>query len=106
VTLRQCKRSAQQAWAFEPDGAISAGGKCLGTAGGKTAPGTQLRLGTCRRGAASQVWQLSGGPLGVQLLSPAAGLCLADPGDRTKAGTLLVLGPCVAGDAGTSWRVS
>ncbi len=106
VTLRRCKRSAQQAWTIEPDGAISSAGKCLGTAGGRTAPGTQLRLERCVRGAASQVWQLSGGPVGVQVVSPVAGLCLADPGDGAKAGTQLVIDPCVAGDPGISWRVS
>jgi GH25 family lysozyme M1 (1,4-beta-N-acetylmuramidase) len=106
VTLRQCKQSAQQNWTIEPDGAISVVGRCLGTAGGKTAPSTQVRLVRCIKGAATQVWQLSGGPIGLQLVLPAAGLCLADPGDSTKAGTELVIGPCVAGDAGISWRVS
>jgi hypothetical protein len=106
VTLRQCQRSAQQNWTIEPDGAISVVGRCLGTAGGKTAPSTQVRLVRCIKGAATQVWQLSGGPIGLQLLLPAAGLCLADSGDSTKAGAELVIGPCVAGDAGISWRVS
>jgi len=106
ATLRRCNRSAQQAWTFKPDGAISAAGKCLGTAGG-TAPGTKLRLERCVAGAATQVWQLSGGPVGVQqLVMPAAGLCLADPGDSSERRTQLVIGPCVAGDAGTSWRVN
>jgi GH25 family lysozyme M1 (1,4-beta-N-acetylmuramidase) len=104
VTLRRCNQSVQQAWTIKPDGAISAAGKCLGTAGG-TAPGTKLRLERCVTGAATQVWQLSGGPVGVQLVMPAAGLCLADPGDSSKRGTRLIIGPCVAGDAGTSWRV-
>jgi hypothetical protein len=106
VTLRQCKRSAQQSWIIEPDGAISSGGKCLAPAGGRTAPGTPLRLVHCVKGTASQIWQLSGGPIGVQLVSPVAGLCAADPGDSGRAGTKLVIGPCVAGDAGISWRVS
>ncbi len=106
VTLRRCNRSAQQAWTIKPDGAIRAAGKCLGTAGGSTAPDTKLRLERCAPGAATQVWQLSGGPVGLQLVLPAAGLCLADPGDSGKRGTQLVIGPCVAGDAGTSWRVS
>jgi GH25 family lysozyme M1 (1,4-beta-N-acetylmuramidase) len=106
VTLRPCRRSAQQSWTVEPDGAISSGGKCLAPAGGRTAPGTPLRLVHCVKGAASQVWQLAGGPIGVQLVSPVAGLCVADPGDSGKAGTKLVIGPCVAGDAGISWRVS
>ena len=106
VTLRRCKRSVQQNWTIQPDGAISSAGRCLATASGGTAPGTQVRLENCVRGAASQVWQLSGGPISLQLLLPAAGLCLADPGDSAKAGTELVIGPCVAGDAGISWRVS
>jgi GH25 family lysozyme M1 (1,4-beta-N-acetylmuramidase) len=106
VTLRGCKRSAQQNWTIQPDGAISTAGRCLATAGGGTAPGTQLRLERCIKGAATQVWQLSGGPVGLQLQLPAAGLCLADPGDSAKAGTELVIGPCVAGDGGISWRVS
>jgi GH25 family lysozyme M1 (1,4-beta-N-acetylmuramidase) len=106
VTVRRCRTSSQQAWTIEPDGAMSVVGRCLGTAGGGTAPGTQVRLVRCIKGAVTQVWQLSGGPIGLQLLLPAAGLCLADPGDSTKAGTQLVLGPCVAGDAGIGWRVS
>jgi hypothetical protein len=106
VTLRGCKRSAQQNWTIQPDGAISTAGRCVATAGGGTTPGTQVRLERCIKGAATQVWQLSGGPTGLQLLLPAAGLCLADPGDSTKAGTELVIGPCVAGDGGISWRVS
>jgi GH25 family lysozyme M1 (1,4-beta-N-acetylmuramidase) len=106
VTLRRCKRSVQQNWTIQPDGAISSAGRCLATASGGTAPGTQVRLEGCVKGAASQVWQLSGGPIGLQLLLPAAGLCLADPGDSARAGTELVIGPCVAGDGGVSWRVS
>ena len=106
VTLQRCHPSAPQAWAAEPDGAISAGGSCLGTAGGSVAPGARLGLVRCVAGAASQVWQLSGGPFGVELVSPVAGLCAADPGDRSAAGTALVLGPCVATDAGTRWRIS
>ena len=38
VTLQRCHRSAPQDWAVEPDGAISAGGRCLGTAGGRSLP--------------------------------------------------------------------
>jgi hypothetical protein len=64
-----------------------------------------VRLVTCD-GSAAQVWQLMGGPIGVQLLNPVAGLCLADPGDRAVSGTQLVIGPCVAGDPGIAWRVS
>jgi hypothetical protein len=64
-----------------------------------------VRLLTCGP-TAGQIWQLSGGPIGVEVVSPAAGLCLADPGDRAKSGTQLVIGPCVAGDPGISWRVS
>ncbi len=106
VTLQRCHPSAPQAWAAEPDGAISAGGSCLGTAGGSLAPGAYLRLVGCAAGAARQVWQLSGGPFGVELVSPAAGLCAADPADRSAAGTPLVLGPCVSADAGTRWHIS
>ncbi|HTX85101.1 MAG TPA: GH25 family lysozyme [Streptosporangiaceae bacterium] len=106
VTLRRCRRSAQQNWTIQPDGALSSAGRCLATAGGGTAPGTQVRLERCIKGAATQVWQLSGGPVGLQVLLPAAGLCLADPGDSARAGTELVIGPCVAGDGGISWRAS
>ena len=106
VTLRTCTSTSQQAWTVEPNGTVSDGGKCLGLSGGHTAPGTEARLVTCSAKAATQRWQLSGGPFGAQLLSPAAGLCLSDPGDHRKAGQLLEIGPCVAGDAGISWRVS
>jgi hypothetical protein len=106
VTLRRCKTSATQNWTIEPNGALSAGGKCLRTATGTASPGSVLRLLPCGAGSADQVWQLVGGPFGVQLLNPAAGLCLADPGDRATAGTTLKLEPCQAGDQGTSWRVS
>jgi len=104
VTLRGCLGSVTQAWTIEPDGALSAGGRCLRT--GSASPGTVLRLVACVPGAANQVWQLAGGPIGVRLLNPAAGLCVADPGDRATAGTPLRLGPCQAADPGISWRVS
>jgi len=106
VTLSRCKTSAAQDWTLEPDGALSAAGKCLRTATGTASPGSVLRLVACVPGSAIQVWQLAGGPVGVQLLAPAAGLCLADPGDRATAGTTLLLEPCQATDPGTSWRVS
>lgn len=106
VTIRTCKNVSEQRWTFEPDGAISLGGKCLSTASGSTAPGTQLRLATCSSSSAIQVWQLSGGPMGVQLVSPVAGLCVADPADRAAGGTLLEIGPCVSTDPGTYWRAS
>lgn len=105
VTLRRCNGTSQQNWTVEPNGSLVVGGKCMGLAGGATTPGTQVRLVSCS-GTGAQVWQLSGGPIGVQALSPVAGLCLADPSDRTVAGTLLVIDPCVAADPGTSWRVS
>jgi GH25 family lysozyme M1 (1,4-beta-N-acetylmuramidase) len=105
VTLRACDGTSSQAWTLQPDGALSVGGKCLGLAGGATAPGTRVRLVTCGH-AADQVWQLAGGPIGVHVVSPVAGLCLADPGDRAKTGTQLVLGACVADDPGITWRVS
>jgi GH25 family lysozyme M1 (1,4-beta-N-acetylmuramidase) len=106
VTLRRCNGKSQQAWTVEPDGAVRNGGKCLGLNGGKTAPGTDVRLMTCSASTSTQKWQLSGGPIGVRLLSPVAGLCLSDPGDRAKAGQLLEIGPCVASDPGITWRVS
>jgi GH25 family lysozyme M1 (1,4-beta-N-acetylmuramidase) len=106
VTLRRCTTSASQDWTIEPDGALSAGRKCLRTVTGTVSPGSPLHLAACASGSALQVWQLAGGQIGVQLLNPASGLCLADPGDATKAGTLLRMEPCVAADPGTSWRVS
>ena len=105
VTLRICNRTSRQAWTIEPDGALTAGGKCLGLTGGATAPGTRVRLVACDH-SAGQVWQLAGGPLGVRIVSPVAGLCLADPRDRAKGGTQLAIEPCVGGDPGISWRVS
>ncbi len=105
VTLRMCNGSAQQAWTIEPDGSVRIAGRCLGLYGGSTAPGTRVWLNVCRHGP-TQVWQLSGGPIGIELVSPVSGLCLADPHQATKAGTALVIGPCVAGDPGITWRVS
>jgi GH25 family lysozyme M1 (1,4-beta-N-acetylmuramidase) len=104
VTLRPCDGTAAQDWADEPDGTIGTSGRCLGLARGGTAPGTAVRLYRCSR-AASEFWQLSGGPIGVRLLSPVSGLCLADPGDSAVAGTALVADPCSGGDPGISWRV-
>jgi hypothetical protein len=106
VTVRRCVTSGSQDWTMEPDGALSAGGKCLRTASGTVSPGSLLRLVSCASGSALQVWQVARGPIGVQLVNPAAGLCLADPGDAATAGTSLRMEPCVAGDPGTSWRVS
>jgi GH25 family lysozyme M1 (1,4-beta-N-acetylmuramidase) len=105
VTLRGCGASTATPWIIEPDGAIGAGGRCLGLNGGRTTPGTAVRLGRCHR-SAGQVWQVSGGPGGVRLLNPASGLCLGDPGDRARAGNVLAIEPCAAGDPGVWWRVS
>jgi GH25 family lysozyme M1 (1,4-beta-N-acetylmuramidase) len=105
VTLRGCGASTASPWTIEPDGAISAGSRCLGLNAGRTTPGTAVRLGRCRR-SAEQVWQVSGGPGGVQLLNPASGLCLGDPGDRARAGNVLAIEPCAAGDPGVWWRLS
>jgi GH25 family lysozyme M1 (1,4-beta-N-acetylmuramidase) len=105
VTLRSCNGTSAQAWTLEPNGQLNLGGQCLGLTAGATTPGTRVRLGACST-TPSQVWQLSGGPIGVEIVNPFAGLCLADPGDSATAGTLLVIGPCVAGDPGILWRVS
>ncbi|HUB41926.1 MAG TPA: GH25 family lysozyme [Streptosporangiaceae bacterium] len=105
-TLRKCATSASQDWTIEPDGTIRSGGKCLRTVSGTAATGSLLHLGSCASAAADQVWQLAGGPFGVQLLNPAAGLCAADPGDAASSGTRLRIEPCAAGDIGTWWRVS
>ncbi len=105
VTLRTCNGTSAQAWILEPNGTLNLGGQCLGLTAGATTPGTRVRLGPCTTNP-SQVWQLAGGPAGVQVVSPLAGLCLADPGDSTTSGTQLVIGPCVAGDPGILWRVS
>ncbi len=106
VTLRTCNGTGRQAWTIEPDGALTAGGKCLGlTAGATTAPGTRVRLVACDH-IAGQVWQLTGGPIGVHIFSPVAGMCLADPGDLARGGTQLAIEPCVGGDPGITWRLS
>jgi GH25 family lysozyme M1 (1,4-beta-N-acetylmuramidase) len=106
VTLRHCTTSASQNWTIEPDGALRDGRNCLRTVTGTVSPGSLLHLASCASSSALQVWQIAGGPIGVQLLNPASGLCLADPGDATKTGTLLRMEPCVTTDPGTSWRVS
>lgn len=105
VTLRGCNGTSAQAWTLEPSGQLSLGGQCLGLTAGVTTPGTHVQLGACAT-QPSQIWQLAGGPMGVEILNPYAGLCLADPGDSTTAGTQLVIGPCVTGDPGIYWRVS
>jgi GH25 family lysozyme M1 (1,4-beta-N-acetylmuramidase) len=105
VTLRACGGGTATAWTVEPDGAISAGGKCLGLNGGQVTPGTAVRLVTCLP-KAEQAWQLSGGPTGFELLNPVSGLCLADPRDSAVSGTALAIEPCVSGDPGVWWRVS
>jgi GH25 family lysozyme M1 (1,4-beta-N-acetylmuramidase) len=103
VTLQPCNGSAAQDWAVEPDGSVRSRGECLGLARGGTATGSGVGLYRCSR-APAQVWQLSGGPIGVKLLSPASGLCLGEAGDATAAGTPLVAEPCAAGEPGISWR--
>gem|GEM_PF-1067492 len=106
VTLRGCNGTSAQAWTLEPSGQLSMGGLCLGLTGGATTPGTLVQLNACAATHSSQIWQLAGGPMGVEIFNPSAGLCLADPGDSTTAGTQLVIGPCVTGDPGIYWRVS
>jgi GH25 family lysozyme M1 (1,4-beta-N-acetylmuramidase) len=105
VTLRGCGGATGTAWTVEPDGAISASGKCLGLNAGRTTPGTTVRLIGCRH-TAEQVWQLVGGPTGVEVQNPVAGLCLADTGDRAVSGNALAIEPCVSADPGVWWRVS
>jgi GH25 family lysozyme M1 (1,4-beta-N-acetylmuramidase) len=105
VTLRGCGRATATPWTVEPDGALSAGGKCLGLSQNKTAPGTAVRLLSCGH-SAQQVWQLLGGPIGRELLNPVSGLCLGDPRDRAVAGAVLAIEPCVDSDPGVWWRVS
>ena len=105
VTLRSCNGTTTQAWTLEPSGQLNLGGQCLGLTAGATTPGTRVSLGPCST-TPSQVWQLSGGPIGVSIVNPLAGLCLADPGDSSTGGTQLVIGPCVSGDPGILWRVS
>ncbi len=104
VILRGCG-AAVAAWTVGAGGAITAGGECLSLNAGKTSRGTSARLVGCRS-SAGQVWQLSGGPIGVELLNPLSGLCLADPGDVARAGNTLAMQPCVASDPGVWWRVS
>lgn len=106
VTLRGCGGSTGTAWTVEPDGALSAGGKCLGLDRGRTAPGTSVRLIGCKH-TGEQLWQLSGGPAGgVEVINPFTGLCLADPGDKAVNGHGLAIEPCVSADPGVWWRVS
>jgi GH25 family lysozyme M1 (1,4-beta-N-acetylmuramidase) len=105
VTLRGCNGTVQQAVSFASNGSVRAGGKCLQPNGGKVAVNTAVRLVACS-GASVQVWQIMGGPIGLQLFNPASGLCLADPGDRAATGAVLAIGSCVPGDPGVSFRVS
>ena len=77
----------------------------VGYDGNPAVAGRRVMLASCRR-AASQYWQLSGGPFGAWLVNSLASLCLADPGDRAVGGTGLVLGECQQADPGISWRVS
>ncbi|HSR84658.1 MAG TPA: GH25 family lysozyme [Streptosporangiaceae bacterium] len=105
VTLRGCNGTSAQAWSVQPTGQLQLGTQCLGLTAGATTPGTRVRLGPCTT-APSQIWQVTGGPIGIRILNPLAGLCLSDPGDSATAGTQLVIGPCVASDPGILWRVS
>jgi len=50
-------------------------------------------------------WQVFGGPLAVEILSPQTGLCLAVPGDQVLAPSL-ALGYCTTTDPGATWRLS
>jgi hypothetical protein len=94
-----------QTWTVQPTGQVQIGKYCLSLASGTAQAGRAVVLSTCGL-AASQNWELYGGPVGVWLVNAAAGLCLADPGDRAKSGTGLVLGDCQLSDPGITWRVS
>ena len=59
--------------------------------------------GQLRRPAAER-WQVFGGPLAVEILSPQVGLCLAVPGDQVLAPSL-ALGACTTTDPGATWRL-
>ena len=104
VVISRCDGLAAQQWTAQPDRTVRLAGSCLAVAGGGTASGTSVGLGSCTGGAA-QRWRVRADGAGQQLENPSSGLCLADPRDARATGTQLVVGACAGGDPGTGWRL-
>jgi GH25 family lysozyme M1 (1,4-beta-N-acetylmuramidase) len=103
VGLRQCRGGRATSWAVEPDGTVRSGGRCL-TLTFPAVAGARVAAAACD-GRPAERWQVFGGPLAVQILSPQVGLCLAVPGDRVLSPSL-ALGACTTTDPGATWRLT
>jgi hypothetical protein len=103
VRLRECRGGRATTWSVEPDGTLRSGGRCLALTFPAVA-GASVVVAGCD-GRASERWQVFGGPLAVEILSPQAGLCLAVPGDQPLSPSL-ALGACTTTDPGATWRLS
>ncbi len=101
VSLRSCGDGRATAWTAWPDGTLRGAGRCLAVTGAANSP---VRMAPCT-GAAGEQWQIAGGQVGAQLVSPSRGLCLDVPHDQRATVAHLVLGYCAAADPGTSWRL-
>jgi hypothetical protein len=66
-------------------------------------PGASVVVAGCD-GRPTERWQVFGGPLAVEILSPQVGLCLAVPGDQVLSPSL-ALGACTTTDPGATWRL-
>ncbi|HEX9623861.1 MAG TPA: ricin-type beta-trefoil lectin domain protein, partial [Streptosporangiaceae bacterium] len=103
VRLRECRGGRATSWSVEPDGTLRSGGRCLALTFPAVA-GAAVVVAKCDDRPAER-WQVFGGPLAVEILSPQTGLCLAVPGDQVLAPSL-ALGYCTTTDPGATWRLS
>jgi hypothetical protein len=102
VRLRECRGGRATSWTVEPDGTLRSGGRCLALTFPAVA-GASVVAASCD-GRPAERWQVFGGPLAVELLSPQVGLCLAVPGDQVLSPSL-ALGACTTTDPGATWRL-
>lgn len=97
LQMWDCAGSANQKWAFYPDGTVRSLGFCMDLALASTSDGTQIQIARCNGGWA-QKWSLNAAH---DLVNPTAGKCLH--ADSTGNGGRLTLRTC-NGSGSQKWR--
>jgi Ricin-type beta-trefoil lectin domain len=99
VTLANCDNQPEQNWSEGTGHTLQVNGKCLGTNGNGTAPGTGVVLAACKSGTTTQEWTQGAGNSLVNTGASGTGgqVCLDDPGSSTTAGTQLDIAACSGG---------
>ena len=101
VHLRECRSGRATSWSVGPGGTLRSRGRCLALTFRRA--GALAVAAKCNR-QRSERWQIFGGPLAAEILSPRLSLCLAVPGDNVLSAGLTV-GTCTTTDPGVIWHL-